>query len=209
MLERLETAFRSLSEFAGHLAHEFRTPLHVLRQQAEIALTRARTPSEYRDVLASSLEELDRLRRMVDDILLLARTEDPRANLQRMSIDLRSEFQDLLAYFDGEAQEQEVTVKAEVPADLRLDADGALVRRALVNLVSNALRHTPRSGRILIVGERRIDCIALEVRDSGEGIPAACLPRIFEPDHRVPSARADGEGRSGLGLAIVRDHAFA
>ena len=203
MLERLEAAFRSLSEFAGHLAHEFRTPLHVLRQLAEVALTRARTPSEYRDVLASSLEELDRQRRMVDDILLLARTEDPRANLQRMSIDLRSEFQDLLAYFDGEAQEEGITVGVEVPTDLRLDADGALIRRALVNLISNALRHTPRCGQILIVGERRDDCIALEVRDSGEGIPADCLPRIFEPYYRVPNMRADAESGSGLGLAIV------
>ena len=203
MLERLERAFRSLSEFAGHLAHEFRTPLHVLRQQAEIALTRARTPNEYRDVLASSLEELDRLRRMVDDILLLARTEDPRATLQRVSIDVQCEFQELLAYFEGVAQEQGITVEAEAPLDLRLEADGALVRRALVNLISNALRHTPRSGRILLIGERGPGGIALNVRDSGDGIPADCLPRIFEPYYRVPGTQADGESGSGLGLAIV------
>ena len=86
MRERLNAAFAALTQFSTELAHEFRTPLHVLRQQTEIALARPRTPDEYREVLGSCLEEVDRLHRMVDDILFLARAEDPRSRIDATSL---------------------------------------------------------------------------------------------------------------------------
>src|SRR5712691_11820885 len=108
MLDRLDAAFKALSELSAELAHELRTPLHVLRQQAEVALGRARTPHEYRDVLSSSLEELDRLGRMADDILFLALAQDPRASIERRPLDLGAELRDVVEYLEAVATERGV-----------------------------------------------------------------------------------------------------
>lgn len=220
MLRRLEAAFRSLNEYSGHLAHEFRTPIHVLRQQAEIALSRGRSPEEYREVLASSVEELDRLNRMVDDILLLARTEDPRAGLTIERFRVGAELAAVVDYFDALAADAAIALDAHAPPDLDLRADRLLVRRALVNLVSNALRHTHAGGAVRLValaaadpawaerdrptGNRPSPSVMIEVTDTGEGIDPEHLPHVFDRYYRAPSARTAGTG-SGLGLSIVRN----
>ncbi len=208
MLERLDRAFRSLTEFSADLAHELRTPIHVLRQQAEVALQRARSPDEYREILGSSLEELERMRRMVDDILFLARAEDPRAVVQRSRLSLANEIRDVADFLQAEAAEREVSVFCGVPATLELSADRTLVRRALVNVVTNALRHTPAGGRIDLsareeAGERG-GTVVIEIRDTGSGVPAKFLPHVFERHVRGPDASARHPDGAGLGLAIVR-----
>src|SRR5581483_8963494 len=134
-LHSLDAAFRALSELSAELAHELRTPLHVLRQQAEVALGRARTPEEYGEVLSSSLEELDRLGRMADDMLFLARAEDPRASINRTPLDVDAELRDVVEYLDVVAAERGVRLDIAPHEELRLEADHTLLRRALVNLV--------------------------------------------------------------------------
>ncbi len=202
MLGRLEAAFLSLTHFSSHLAHEFRTPIHVLRQQAEVVLRRTRTADEYRDALASSLEEFDRLQRMVDDILLLARTEDPRAVHQSESFPVQRELAEVVEFFDASAVERSVTLEVECePFDLV--ADRMLVRRALVNLLSNALRHTPAEGRVRLSAYKSGGSAVIEVSDTGEGILPDHLSHVFERHYRVRESQA-GSGGSGLGLPIVR-----
>lgn len=215
MLARLERAFRSLTEFSAELAHELRTPIHVLRQQAEVALQRARTPEEYRELLGSSLEELERMRRMVDDILFLARAEDPRAVIKRTTLSVADEINAVADFLQADAAEREVTISCDVPAGLDLVADRTLVRRALVNVVGNALRHTPAGGRIVLtaceasgraVGRGGIPngSVLIEVRDTGSGITADLLPRVFDRHVRGAGADAQHPAGAGLGLAIVR-----
>lgn len=216
MRERLNAAFAALTQFSTELAHEFRTPLHILQQQAEVALTRSRTPDEYRDVLTSSLEELDRLHRMVDDILFLARTEDPRARIEPAHLAVGAELADVADYLEPLATERGVTLVSEAPEGLLIAADRMLLRRALVNLVTNAVRHTPDGGRVTLTAERHAEGTAVEVHDTGTGIPASALPRVFDRYFRVPGAPVERERSeaaeftaghtvgTGLGLAIVR-----
>jgi|SRR5579884_8742 two-component system heavy metal sensor histidine kinase CusS len=204
MLGRLDAAFRALSELSAELAHELRTPLHVLRQQAEVALGRARTPEEYGEVLSSSLEELDRLGRMADDMLFLARAEDPRASINRTPLDVDAELRDVVEYLDVVAAERGVRLVIAPHEELRLEADHTLLRRALVNLVMNAIRHTPAGGEVRLTAWRTPDAVVVAVEDTGEGIPPEVLPRVFDRYFRGPGERDAHPGGSGLGLSIVR-----
>jgi two-component system heavy metal sensor histidine kinase CusS len=202
--ERLNAAFASLTQFSTELAHELRTPLHVVRQQTEVALARARTPDEYREVLLSSLEELDRLHRMVDDILFLARAEDPRSHISRTEMSVGAELADVADYLEPLAVDRGVTLASEDTVDLRLSADRMLLRRALVNLVSNAIRHTPPGGRVTLGAASRDGLLAIQVRDTGVGIPPSALPHVFDRYYRVPGVGEKISDGTGLGLAIVR-----
>lgn len=214
MLERLQGAFDVLSVRSAELAHEVRTPLHVLRQQAEVALRRERTPDEYRDILGSSLEEFDRLRRLVDDTLFLARAADPRATVSREPLDAAAELGDIAAYLDALAEEADVGIKLVASAGVTVVADRALFRRAIVNLVTNALRHTPPGGRITLRASPAAEPggTTISVEDTGEGLTRELLERAFEPYSRRAGAPADSPDAArlgvpsgaGLGLAIVR-----
>lgn len=209
MLDRLQGAFVALSQFSAELAHEFRTPLHILRQQTEVALAQARAPEEYRDLLGSTLEEIERLRRLVDDTLFLARAEDPRATITRGTLDVGVELHAVADYLEALAGEEGVALAVDSPAGLTVTADRALFRRALVNLVTNALRHTPAGGRVALAARAAAGGAGgavVEVRDTGEGMHPDTLARAFERYYRAPGVAAPappGDG-AGLGLAIVR-----
>jgi two-component system heavy metal sensor histidine kinase CusS len=204
MLDRLEGAFRALTEFSAELAHELRTPIHVLRQHAEIALRRGRSAEEYRDVLGANLEELDRMRRMVDDILFLARAEDPRAVIECASLRLADEAAAVIEFLSADATDRGVSLSSNVPTSLELFADRMLLRRALVNVLGNALRHTPAGGRVTVSAHTDGVIVALDVCDTGVGIPPELLPRVFDRHARGPDLNARNPGGAGLGLAIVR-----
>ena len=214
MLGRLQGAFNALSFRSAELAHEVRTPLHVLRQQAEVALRRVRTPEEYRDILGSSLEELDRLRRFVDDTLFLARTADPRAAVSREPLDTVGELGDVVTYLDALAEESDIQLELVAPTGLVVNADRSLLRRAIVNLVTNALRHTPPGGRVTLRAIRAAELsgTSISVEDTGEGLSPALLAMAFEPYTRGAAVRAASPdparigvpSGAGLGLAIVR-----
>lgn len=204
MLDRLEGAFRALSELSAELAHEFRTPLHVLRQQAEIALRRGRSAEEYRSLLVSSLEELDRLGRMADDMLFLARTEDPRSSIDRQPFAIAAELEAVSEYLDALAAEAEVTLEVDAPPSLRLVGDRMLLRRALVNVVTNSLSHTPPGGRVRLSAHADGMSVIACVEDNGAGIPSDILPRVFDRYFRGTGSTGSAESGSGLGLAIVR-----
>lgn len=204
MLDRLEGAFRALSDLSAELAHELRTPLHVLRQQSEVVLGRARTAQEYRDLLASSLEELDRLGRMADDMLFLARTEDPRSSIDRQPLAIAAELKDVSDYLEALAAEAQVALEVDAPPSLSVIADRMLLRRALVNVVTNSLSHTPRGGRVRLSARAEASSVVAMVEDNGAGIPPDILPRVFDRYFRAPSIQGSPKNGSGLGLAIVR-----
>ena len=199
MLARLDESFTRLSQFSADLAHELRTPLFNLRGEAEVALTQARTPEAYRDVLASSLEELDRLSRMMESLLFLARAEQPQARIARATLDAHAEAEVVRDFHEAAAEEQGVRLIIEGTA--HVDAEPAMLRRALTNLVTNALAHTPRGGTVTVRVAGRNGATVFTVSDTGPGIAPEHVPRIFDRFYRADPARGGG---AGLGLSIAK-----
>ncbi|MBN8443667.1 MAG: heavy metal sensor histidine kinase [Thauera sp.] len=205
MLDRLQSSFRRLSDFSADLAHELRTPISNLMTQTAVALSQARSLDEYREVLGSNLEEYERIARMVGDMLFLAQAENGRLPLPVENVTLAAEARALAEFYEALAEEGGVRIAVhEAQPALAVTGDRLMLRRALANLLSNALRHTPAGGTVGIELARDGDEALLTVSNPGEPIPADELTRIFERFHRAGADRRDrGEG-AGLGLAITR-----
>lgn len=203
MLNRLQEAFTRLSQFSADLAHELRTPINNLMGEAEVALSRVRTPDEYREVLASSLEEFARLTRMIDGLLFLAHAESAEKVIEPSQLDAHKEIEAVIEFHDAFAKEQGVEVACQGEASLK--ADPMLFRRVISNLLSNALQYTPRGGKVMI-SVQQIDHQGAEIRvaDTGCGIAPEHLPKIFERFYRADRARSKSPQGIGLGLAIVK-----
>jgi two-component system, OmpR family, heavy metal sensor histidine kinase CusS len=196
MLARLEASFKRLSQFSADLAHEFRTPMTSLRTQAEWALMHGRSSDECRQVLEASMEEYERLSRMIDSLLFLARAENAETVLQRAPFSAANETQAVIDLFEAAAEEKGVSL--ETRGDACLKGDAGLFRRALSDLMDNSFRHTPVGGRISV----SIREVELQVQDTGCGISAEHLPKLFDRFYRVdPSRHQPG---AGLGLSLVK-----
>jgi two-component system heavy metal sensor histidine kinase CusS len=200
MLHRLEDSFVRLSQFSADIAHELRTPIGNIRGEAEVALTRSRTPEEYREVIESTIAECQHLGHMVDNLLFLARTEAAEGHVQRTSFEGRAAIEKIAAYHELIAEEQKLTISCE--GDAKFFADEMLFSRALNNLVENAIHHTPAGGSIEISIANHGAHAEVSVRDTGHGIAAEHLPRVFDRFYRADPARSS-EG-VGLGLALVK-----
>jgi two-component system, OmpR family, heavy metal sensor histidine kinase CusS len=201
MLDHLESAFTSLSEFSANLAHELRTPINNLRGEAEVALYKARTVAEYRQVLQSSLEEYERLSRMIDNLLFLARADSRKGEIRKTLLEVENEVGEVLEFYDAIRDEKHISVNLSGGA--RIYADRALFRRALGNVLSNAFQYTPDHGSIA-VHIRETDFVEITFRDSGIGIEPENLPRIFDRFYRTPKARSLHPQGMGLGFSIVK-----
>jgi len=200
MLARLEESFARLTEFSANLAHELRTPINNLRGEAEVALSRARTEEEYRHIIESSIEEYERLSRMVGDILFLAR---PDQGLLPDRIEVRAEIETLAEYYRNLADEQQITITIQGTGSV--SAEPHLFQRAVGNIISNALYYTTNGGHIrMSIAAAQGGWLEISIKDDGIGIPASDLPLIFDRFYRTPQARLRHNQGSGLGLAIVR-----
>jgi two-component system heavy metal sensor histidine kinase CusS len=205
MLDRLEQSFEQISRFSADIAHDLRTPVNNLRGEAEVALARARTVDEYRGVLESSLEETIRLSELIGDLLFLARAESPLPHLKRQRVDVEELLGIVREYYEATASDGGialVTVTGSEPITAELDR--ALMLRALSNLVSNAITHTPREGSVTLVASATDREIRIKIFDTGIGIPAEAVPRVFDRFFRVDPSRSKNSGGTGLGLAIVQ-----
>ncbi|MEI7611851.1 MAG: heavy metal sensor histidine kinase [Betaproteobacteria bacterium] len=203
MLTRLEESFRRLSDFSSDLAHEFRTPVSNLLTQTQVTLSRPRSADEYHEVLASNVEEFERLSRMIADMLFIAKADEGQIIPSKEKLDLAPLVGDLLEFHRIAADEKNVTVTFS--GEGALFGDPLMLRRAISNLLSNAIRHAPPGGQVSIaIFSHGADGVAIEVSNTGEPIPADHLPRLFDRFYRVDPSRT-GEGtQSGLGLAIVK-----
>jgi two-component system heavy metal sensor histidine kinase CusS len=204
MLDRLEDSFARLSDFSADIAHELRTPVNNIRGEAEVALARARSVEEYRDVLGSCLEEAVRLSELIGNLLFLARTESPGAHLKREPAEIGQVLEAVHDYFEPAAIESGINLAIECANKITISVDRMLVQRALANLVSNALTHTHAGGKVILRAHEETGAARLEVQDNGTGIPPEALPRVFDRFYRMDRARSSGSGGTGLGLAIVR-----
>ncbi len=202
MLARLEESFRRLSDFSSDLAHEFRTPISNLMTETQVMLSRPRSPDEYRDVLASNVEEFERLSRMVADMLFIAKAEDGQIVPNRGTLELASLVDDLVEFHRLAAEEKDVELTSEGAGTIQ--GDRLMIRRAISNLLSNAIRHTSVGGRVTVIIHRNGPNVEVEVVNIGETISPEHLPRLFDRFYRADPSRAGEGSHSGLGLAIVK-----
>ena len=203
MLERLQSDFARLQEFSSDLAHELRTPINNLLTQTQVSLTQKREVGVYQDILASNAEELQRLARMVSDMLFLAKTEHGIELPHRETVSLRDEVLDLFDFYEALAEEK--LIRLNTDGDARIVCDRLMIRRAISNLLSNAIRYSPPNAPVRVSVNQGNGQIQLCVHNAGPAIPAADLPRLFDRFYRTEKSRShpDSEG-TGLGLSITR-----
>lgn len=202
MLERLEASFRRLNEFSADIAHELRTPVSNLMTETQVALSRSRSADEYREALHSNLEEFDRLARMIADMLFLAKADNGLLPKPAEQVALQTEAAALLEFYEALADERQLRMTLSGAGTVI--GDRLMLRRAVSNLLSNAIRHTPAGGVIEVCIRRVREQVVLTVSNPGEPIPPDQVPRVFERFHRVdPSRLRQGDG-AGLGLPITR-----
>jgi two-component system heavy metal sensor histidine kinase CusS len=203
MLQGLQESFDRLSQFSADLAHELRTPVNNLRGEAEVALTRLRSPREYQEILGSLLEEAQRLSRIIDGLLFMARAETPQVDIARETLSVAQELSVVRDFYEPAAAEAGVTLSVSANADLQVVVDRTLFQRAVGNLVANALTHTPSGGRASLEAVADHRALQVAVRDTGRGIPEEHLPYVFDRFYRVDPSRSTTSGGLGLGLPLV------
>ena len=204
MLDRLDDSFRRLSQFSADIAHELRTPIHNMRGEAEVALSRRRSAEEYKEALTSCLEESVRLSEVIGSLLFLARAENPGTRLEREEVRVARELAGVRDYYAASAAEAGVTLSVAAGDEVVIALDRGLFQRAIANLVTNSLTHTPSGGTITLAAERDVCGVRIEVSDTGTGIPSEDLPRVFDRFYRADRSRSSQFGSLGLGLAIVK-----
>jgi two-component system OmpR family sensor kinase len=206
MLARLEAAFESQRRFTADASHELRGPLTALRGEAEVALRRERDPSEYRRVLTSSLQEVDRLTQLAEDLLTLARSDagvmQPRLQPTRIGACASMVVERLRPH----AEERAIDIELDTSAEAEAEVDPGLIEQLLWNLVGNAVKFTPAGGRIEVTLALEGGHHVIQVRDTGPGVPEEDRERIFERFYRADTVRTPGGDTTGtgLGLSIVR-----
>lgn len=202
MLMRLDRAFARLTGYAADLAHELRTPLNNLMGATEVILANPRTAHEYRQTLESNLEEYQRLARMTDSLLFIARAENPDAHVNRSVFEAGEALREVAEFYSAVAEEAGIRLVCEGQA--RLSADRDLLRRAVSNLLSNAIRYTPAGGTVRTrVAAHDDDTIVVTVADTGCGIAPEEQARVFDRFFRG-HGNPHRAGGSGLGLTIVK-----
>ena len=199
-----ETLHAAQHRFVGDAAHELGTPLAILRGEFDIALRRERSAEDYRAALTSCREEIERLSRLSENLLALATADAGQKLLHPAPCDAAAMARAVHARFARLAAEKNVTFTLAAPDTLPWSADALAIEQVLSNLISNALRHTPTGDRVELRVARESDEILFHVIDTGEGIPPAHLPLLFDRFHRVDKARSHASGGAGLGLAIVK-----
>ena len=204
MLDRLERAFSQQRQFIADASHELRTPLAVLATQADLALDRARRPEDYRSALQEIRQQAMQMTRLLAELLALARADNGNVTIDREDIDLTALVADIAATLAPLAEAGGVRLSTVAIAPIAISGDQARLTQLVVDLVDNALKHTPDGGNVALDVAAVGDRVVLRVADSGVGIAAEHLPHVFERFYRVDAARSRDEGGAGLGLAICR-----
>jgi two-component system heavy metal sensor histidine kinase CusS len=204
MLDRLEQSFLHISNFSDDVAHELRTPINNLHGEIEVALSRARSGDEYREILGSCLEECTRISRLIQTLLFLARADTTAGTPQRERIDVRHELTKVEEFYGAAATDAGVVLRVCAETGTHAEVNRTLFQQAVGNLVSNAIAHTPPGGAITVKATADERELTVSVIDTGCGIPEEHLPRVFDRFYRINQARASSGQNVGLGLAVVK-----
>jgi signal transduction histidine kinase len=206
MFARLESAVKTLSQFAADASHELRTPLAVIRTSAELALRRARTPESYRDSLQEIAAEAERMTRLVEELLILARSETATADMPLAAIDLREVLAAVCDEMRGLAEMRQIRMHTLPGGAAIVAGNRPALHRLFLVLVDNALKFSRPGGEVVLTVESRDTRISVGIEDSGIGISERDMPHIFERFYRSDAARSGGHG---LGLSLAKSIARA
>jgi heavy metal sensor kinase len=201
---RLEASFERMRHFTADASHELRTPLTAIRSVGEVGLRVRREESAYREIIGSMLEEADRLALMVDRLLMLSRADSGDAKLAIDVVDLGALAGEVAEQLSVLAEEKHQSIKVHCDPVANWVGDRVVLRQALMNLVDNAIKYSPDGGSIEVHVWQSPDGVAIDVSDTGPGIPEELQARIFDRFYRVDKARSRGNGGTGLGLAIAK-----
>jgi two-component system heavy metal sensor histidine kinase CusS len=202
MLDRLADGYEHLSQFSADLAHEIRTPIGALMGQTQVTLGQVRSAAEYQQVLESNLEELERLSRIVENILFLAHADHAGLAVEKTPLVLADELHKIADYFEGVAEER--GIRLEVDASGKVQASPVMWRRAVSNLVVNAVRYAVPGSTVRLSSRPQAKGVHVEVENQGDPIPPEQLERLFDRFYRGDKSRSEYTESNGLGLAIVR-----
>jgi heavy metal sensor kinase len=203
LVARVETAHCALEAFTADASHELRTPLTYMRAQAQWALDKQRTAEEMREALTAIGGEVERTGKLVEDLLLLARGDNRALAVRRERFDAAAIARETVEITEAMAVGQEIVVQSEIDGPVYALGDADHTRRVVLNLAANAVRHTLR-GAVTVGARQEQGTIAITISDTGEGIPAAELPHVFDRFYRVEKSRSRTYGGVGLGLSIAR-----
>ena len=211
LLDRLESAHVAQQRFTADASHEMRTPLTVLRGEIEVALRKPRSAEEYREVLASNKEEIERLSRLTENMLALAQVDVGDGITQRELVNVSELCDGVVVRLQGLAGEKRITLQHEDVTNepLSVSGDRIALERVVANLVENAVRYSPAGEQVTVRVSKVVPWIEVQVIDTGGGIAQEHLPYLFERFYRVDKARSRVHGGSGLGLSIVKALAAA
>jgi two-component system OmpR family sensor kinase len=203
MLDRLDGAFHQMRQFSADASHELQTPLTILKGEMEVALRKPRSSQAYQAVLASGLEEIDRINRLVEGLLLLARADAGVLRLDLRPVDLKALLEEILGQMAVIAASRDVALVADLTVPVAVQADPHHLRRLFVNLVDNAIKYTPAGGRVTLSLSTEPAETCVTVSDTGIGLSEDEQGRIFDRFHRATDTRARDEKGVGLGLSIA------
>ena len=204
LLSRLDQSFGVMREFMADASHELRTPLAIIHGEAEVSLSRIRTPHEYRESLVIVRDNAKRMALIVKDMLDLARADSGQQSLRKEELYLDDLVTSCCRSAQSLAQAKDIQLTCSVDQDISFHGDEELLKRMAMNLVQNAIHYTPAGGSVCVKLTRDDGCGRLSVSDNGIGIPPTSIARIFDRFYRVSEARTRAEGGSGLGLSIVK-----
>jgi heavy metal sensor kinase len=204
LLARLDESFEAMRRFVADASHELRTPIAIIRGEADVALSHDRGAAEYKDSLAIVLDESRRLSRLVDDLLNLARADAGRVKLDVHEFYFNELLAECCRSMQTLAAASGIALECPTTGDVQFRGDEALLRRLVINLLDNAIRYTPPGGKVSAVLETGPAAVRIYISDTGVGIPPEAAPHVFDRFYRADKARSRQDGGFGLGLAIVK-----
>ena len=208
MVDRIQLLITSIREMSDNIAHDLKSPITRIRGLAEVTLTTGKSKEEFEQMAASNIEECDRLLEMINTMLLISKTETGIDSLERTRMDLAQVVRDACALFVPSAEDKHIELQCDAPQDIEYTGDIRMIQRMVANLVDNAIKYTPRGGRIGVhLKARGQDSVELKVVDTGAGIAPEELPHIFERFYRCDRSRS--QAGTGLGLSLARAVATA
>lgn len=203
MLDRLDRAFQDLQNFAADAAHELRTPLANLRAELETSLSGLHTAEGYDRILTSSLEEVERMCRVVADLFTLTKLDLKQYALQRERVELSALLREVRETWQPASQAKGIEIVCDGEFQT-VAGDPVALRRVFMNLAENAIKYNRDGGKVLLLLSRESGHIRVRVEDTGLGIPAEHLPKLFRRFYRIDPARSREQGGAGLGLALCK-----